>query len=128
MSAARILTIGVILFGVAVPTSGAFPRSPHHLVKRHHTENPAVRTADPAAPPLSDEEERRFEKAKRMAKADPAVQTLKAKADAAMSEKEARETSVAYNRALFEKIKELDSTVSERADLMEQAIMRRIDE
>jgi hypothetical protein len=96
-------------------------------------------TARPAAPQfssqdksasiaVSDPEQVRYDQAKAKAKADPEVKALKAKADQATDEATARETSEAYNRTLFRKMKQLDRSISDRADLVEAAIIRKINE
>ena len=54
--------------------------------------------------------------------------SLKAKADDAATDEESRKALRAYNKALFDKIRKLDSTVSDRADRMEAAIMKRLGE
>ena len=67
-----------------------------------------------------------FEVAKIKASEDPQVQSLKAKADDAATDEESRKALRAYNKALFDKIRKIDSSVSERADRMEAAIMKRL--
>jgi hypothetical protein len=85
--------------------------------------------ARPAAEfPESDPEQVRYDKAKAKAKADPEVKALKAKADQATDDATARATSEAYNRTLFRKMKQLDRSISDRADLVEAAILRKIHE
>lgn len=73
-------------------------------------------------------EDRRYEDAKENAEADPRVQELKLKSDSAVGEEEGREASIAYNRALFRKILEIDGTLSDRVSSIENAILRRIGE
>lgn len=75
-----------------------------------------------------DDEQQRYEAVKARAKADPAIVRLKARSDSAATVTEAREASIAYNHALFQKMRELDSSVGERAELVEQAILRRINQ
>jgi hypothetical protein len=67
-----------------------------------------------------------FEVAKIKASEDPQIESLKAKADNAASEEESRKALRAYNKALFEKIRKIDSSVSDRADRMEAVIMKRL--
>jgi hypothetical protein len=76
----------------------------------------------------SDPEQVRYDQAKAKAKADPEVKALKAKADQATDDATARATSEAYNRTLFRKMKQLDRSISDRADLVEAAILRKIHE
>ena len=73
-------------------------------------------------------EERRYQEIKARAKADPVVQSLKAKSEAAATEAESRAAAISYNRALFRKVRELDGSLAERAELVENAIIRRINE
>ena len=84
----------------------------------------------PASPPAGvsaeGEVERRFQEAMTTAKADPTLQQLKAKSDNALTEAEGRKAGAAYTRALFQRIREIDSTVAEYASGVEDAILRRI--
>jgi hypothetical protein len=73
-------------------------------------------------------EEARYEQAKAKAKEDPEVKALKAKADQAATEDEARRTSVAYNQALFRKLRQIDRVDADRASSVEAAVIRRINE
>jgi hypothetical protein len=59
---------------------------------------------------------------------DPHVKSLKAKADDASTDEESRKALRAYNKALFEKIRKIDDSVSERADRLEAAILKRLNE
>ncbi|MEP6670098.1 MAG: hypothetical protein ABJF10_13140 [Chthoniobacter sp.] len=74
-----------------------------------------------------DEEDRRYEAAKDAAKADPAIQRLKTEFDAATGTA-ARDAAIAYYHALFQKIRDGDKALKERADLTEAALMRRLKE
>ena len=73
-------------------------------------------------------EEARYEQAKAKAKEDPEVKALKVKADQALTEDEARRASVAYNQALFRKLRQIDRVDADRASSVESAILRRINE
>jgi hypothetical protein len=75
-----------------------------------------------------DDEERRYQEARAKAETDPAVQELKKKSDSALSWDEGREASLAYTHALFGRIREIDGTLAERADLVENAVLKRIGE
>jgi hypothetical protein len=95
-------------------TAGAEPKKPVN-------EPPA--DADP------DVKERfRFDQAKAKAVEDSQVKNLKAKADNAATEEDSRKALRAYNKALFEKIRKIDSGVSDRADRLEAAILKRLSE
>lgn len=75
---------------------------------------------------LSNDDEQRYEQVKAKAKADPTVRSLKAKSDSAMTDAEAREASISYTKALFRKMRQIDGNVGERTELVEQAVLRRI--
>ena len=90
------------------------------------TENAPVEP--PADADAETKEEFRFELAKSKALEDPEIASLKAKADNATTDDESRKDLVAYNKALFAKIRRIDSSVSERADRVEAAILKRLNE
>ena len=59
---------------------------------------------------------------------DPQVRSLKARADDAATEEESRKALRAYNKALFEKMRKVDGSLSDRIDRMEAAMLRRLNE
>lgn len=71
-------------------------------------------------------EKARYDYARTRAADDEHVRDLKAKADGATSEDEGRKSLRAYNRALFDKMRKLEPTVSERIDRMEAAVLKRL--
>lgn len=71
-------------------------------------------------------EKARYDYARARAVEDEHVRDLKAKADGATSEDEGRKGLRAYNRALFEKMRKLEPSISERIDRMETAVLKRI--
>ncbi len=87
---------------------------------------PVVEPAADADPDVK--EKFRFEQAKTRAVEDPQVKSLKAKADDAATDEESRKALRAYNKALFEKIRKIDGSVSDRADRLEAAILKRLSE
>jgi hypothetical protein len=103
-------------------------------VKKIGTTKPAVtEPRKPAIEPPADadpdvKEKFRFEQAKIKAADDPQVKSLKAKADDASTDEESRKALRIYNKALFDKIRKIDSSVSERADRFEAAILKRLSE
>ena len=105
----------------------------HRVLKQMPRENAVARSAE-AARPATDpqdvfaEEERRYEAVKEHAKSDQAMQALKDKCDAASGAEEAREASIIYYRALFRKIREMDPSLTDRANQAEAAIVRRLNE
>lgn len=68
----------------------------------------------------------KFKTLKALALEDAQVKELKAKADSAVSEADAHRASVAYNKALFQKIRELDPSVAPYSEKIEQAMMKRL--
>lgn len=68
----------------------------------------------------------RFETAKSKALEDAHIKSLKAKADEASTDAESKAALRTYNKALFEKIKKIDPSVSEWADRLEAAMMKRL--
>lgn len=73
-------------------------------------------------------EKARFETAKAKALEDTQIKSLKAKADGATTEEESKTALRNYNKALFQKIKKIDPSVSEWSDRMEAAILKRLSE
>jgi hypothetical protein len=78
----------------------------------------------PATPPVDDAE--KFKTVKATALEDPAIKELKAKADGAIGESEAHAASVAYNRALFRKVREIEPSLDGYVDKLETAMMKRL--
>jgi hypothetical protein len=99
----------------------------HPLRVRHPSRSVTPRTADLAMPKLEDEE-RRYELVKERVKADPSIQALKERSDAATGDEQGRNAAVEYYRAVFQKIRETDHTLTDRANLAEEALMRRLRE
>ncbi len=58
---------------------------------------------------------------------DEKIKDLKAKADSAIDDAEAHRASVAYNKALFRKIREIDSSLDGYVDKVEEAMMKRLE-
>jgi hypothetical protein len=57
---------------------------------------------------------------------DAQIKELKAKADSALAEDEAHRASIAYNKALFRKIRTLDPSLDAYVDKLEDAMMKRL--
>lgn len=74
------------------------------------------------------QEKARFEAAKAKAMDDPKVKSLKDKADQATTDEESKAALRAYNKELFEKVKKIDGGVSDFADQLEKAILKRLGE
>ena len=68
----------------------------------------------------------KFKTAKTKALEDAHIKDLKGKADSEVNEAEAHKALVNYNRALFQKIREIDPSVSDYAGKVEQSMTKRI--
>jgi hypothetical protein len=142
------------LFG-PLPTPTPVPRpspTPAPIVKRRPRPKPAaVESADatasatekaktaPAAKPSAKskatgnrpdltgmDDPAKFKAVKAMAMDDPEVKDLKKKADGEVNEAEANKALVAYNRALFRKIREIEPSITDYATKVEESITKRI--
>jgi len=112
----------------ATPVASAAPPKKTVTTKPAISE-PKKNLIEPPADADPDVKEKyRYEQAKARAMEDPQVKSLKAKADDASTEDDSRKALRAYNKALFEKIRKIDSSVSERADLLEAGILKRLSE
>jgi hypothetical protein len=72
------------------------------------------------------DESTKYQTAKAVALEDAGIKDLKAKADGAISDSEAHSASVAYNRALFRKIREIEPSLDGDVDRLESAMMKRL--
>ena len=68
----------------------------------------------------------RFKAAKAQAMEDAHIKDLKSKADGEVDEGEAHKALLNYNRALFQKIRELDPSVSDYSGKVEQSMTKRL--
>jgi len=94
---------------------------------------PKVNAANAPAEPTADadaetKEKYHFDVAKSKALQDPEIAALKTKADEATTEEESKKALRSYNKALFEKIRRIDSSVSEYSEHLEAAILKRLSE
>lgn len=90
----------------------------------------AAKTGGAPEPEVDPEtaEKLRFDQAKAKATEDPQVIELKAKADGAVSDEDARSAQRAYNKALFSRMRKIDGSIDARIDQMEAAVLKRLDE
>ena len=72
-------------------------------------------------------EKAKYDEVKSRAVQDKKIQELKAKADAAPTDAEGRKALRAYNKALFQKMRSLDSSIRGRVDRMETAVLKRLE-
>jgi len=119
------LTLTLLL--VCGVTSSSLARVSHpsrnHPIKKTHQKTLALAAASPAIQSQA-EEDRRYQEVKAQAESNPAVQALKLKADAA-SQSETRQASILYTQALFQKVRLIDDRLTERANLVEAAVLKR---
>ena len=88
---------------------------------------PAVAVA-PADADAEAKEQARFDEVKAKATADPGVAELKTKADASAFDEEGKNAQRAYNKALFEQMRKLDSSLEGRINSMEALILKKLNE
>lgn len=93
-----------------------------------NSKRPTAASTAPISEESDAQEKERYDVAKAKAGEDAEIIKLKEKADGAVTDDEARKAQRAYNKALFNKIRSLDSSVKERADRIEAGIMRRLQE
>ena len=74
------------------------------------------------------QEKAKFDEAKAKAMEDEQIQALKKKADTAPDGEEGRKALRAFNKALFGKMRRIDSSITERINAMESAMMKRLEE
>jgi hypothetical protein len=71
-------------------------------------------------------EKKHYDLAKAKAMETPEILALKEKADNASSDEESRRALRSFNKALFNKIRQIDPTIKDRADRVEAALMKRL--
>lgn len=72
-------------------------------------------------------EKAKYDEVKSRAAADTHVLELRDKADSATTEEDGRKALRAYNQALFQKMRHLDSTLEPRIDRMEKAVLHQLE-
>lgn len=86
-----------------------------------------AKIAQPEKPDLSKlDEPARYQAAKEIALKDEALLALKTKADSTIDADEAKRASLAYNRALFRKIRDTEPSLDAYVDRLEQAVLKRL--
>lgn len=107
------------------PTPATEPRSPESkpqaVAKDVSAETPQAAqqpTEDPKTDPV-ETEGKRYAQARAKALEDPQVRELQEKFDSAMDDEAEKEAGKKYYKALFEKIRQNDSSIKERADALE---------
>ncbi len=89
-------------------------------------EQQALKQAEASNDP-GEVEKAKYDLAKATAVQDEKIVALKEKADAANDEEDGRNALRAYNKALFQKMRTIDGSIRERIDLMEDAVMKRLE-
>jgi len=72
-------------------------------------------------------EKAKYDEVRSRALADERIQKLREKADGALSEEEGRKELRAYNKALFEKMRALEPSISGRVERVEAAVLKQLD-
>jgi len=107
------------------------PVAPSAGKKKGKGKAPAAAPAVAVAPADADaeaKEQARFDEVKAKATTDPGVAELKTKADASAFDEEGKNAQRAYNKALFEQMRKLDSSLEGRINSMEALILKKLDE
>ena len=99
------------------PTTTVRPRTGKGSVKKGTPATAALNAGDDAT---------KFKAAKTQAMQDAHIKDLKSKADGEVDEAEAHKALLNYNRALFQKIREVDPSVSDYSGRVEQSMTKRI--
>jgi hypothetical protein len=73
-------------------------------------------------------EKKRYDQSKAKAMEMPEILALKEKADNASTDEESRRALRNFNKALFAKMRQLDPSIKDRADRIEAAILRRLND
>jgi hypothetical protein len=68
----------------------------------------------------------KYKNARATALEDAQIKELKEKADSAVADDEAHRASMAYNKALFRKIRQVDPSIDGYVDKLEEAMMKRL--
>ncbi len=110
-------------------TADATPPPPAETAKPKAGKGKPVpaKIAQPEKPDLSKlDEPARYQAAKEIALKDEALLALKTKADSTTDTDEAKRASLAYNRALFRKIRDTEPSLDAYVDRLEQAVLKRL--
>jgi hypothetical protein len=92
------------------------------------TEKPQAPVVETKTPEEEEAEETsRFQAAKAKAMEDPHLQGLQAKADSAVGD-EARVATRRYYKALYQKMRKIEPSLTDRIDRTEDASMRRVEQ
>jgi hypothetical protein len=102
-------------------TPAAKPEVKPTVGKRGIKKNPP-----PVPAPAEGDDKAKYTAAREKADEDAAVKELKGKADNALTEAEAHTTSVAYNKAVYKKIREIDPSLDAYVDKLEEVMMKRL--
>jgi hypothetical protein len=107
------------------PKTAEVPEATTAATKSKTTKG-AVKKPVPAVIATPVDDATKFKDAKAKALQDAKVTDLKSKADGEVDEAAAAKALASYNRALFQKIREIDPSVSDYATKVEQALTKRV--
>ncbi len=99
---------------------------PPTVVKPKPVKGSAKKGTPVTAGMISGDDATKFKAAKAQAMQDAHIKDLKSKADGEVNEAEAHKALLNYNRALFQKIREVDPSVSDYSGKVEQSMDKRI--
>ena len=106
--------------------AGTVPPPTTAVVKPRAGKTPVKKGGPTSTDPAGLDDGTKFKTAKTKALEDAHIKDLKGKADGEVNEAEAHKALVNYNRALFQKIREIDPSVSDYAGKVEQSMTKRI--
>jgi outer membrane biosynthesis protein TonB len=88
---------------------------------------PAAVPAKPEKPDFSGlDDAAKYKAVKDLALKEQVIIDLKAKADTTIDAEDAKQATLAYNRALFRKIREIEPSLDAYVDKLEQAVLKRV--
>lgn len=105
----------------SAPVSDQTP--PAAQTKEEKAVEAAIASGDPDAL-----EKAKYDLARAKALEDERIRELRVKADSATTDEEARRGYRTYNKALFQKMRSLDSSISDRVNRMETAVLKQLGE
>ncbi len=108
------------------PAPATVPVAPPTVVKSKTGKGSAKKGTPVTAAMISGDDATKFKAAKAQAMQDAHIKDLKSKADGEVNEAEAHKALLNYNRALFQKIREVDPSVSDYSGKVEQSMDKRI--
>ena len=109
-----------------VPEPPTVPVAPPTAVKPKTGKGGTKKGTPVTAGMIAGDDATKFKAAKAHAMEDAHIKDLKSKADGEVNETEAHKALLNYNRALFQKIREVDPSVTDYSGKVEQSMSKRI--